>query len=71
MISEDVYYDVIKMKTAALFESCAGIGAMSAGASQEEVEKAKRPIICVGGGVHLSGATSELVRFAELNPRGP
>ena len=29
------------MKTAALFESCAGIGAMSAGASPEEVEKAK------------------------------
>ena len=42
VISEDVYYDVIKMKTAALFESCAGIGAMSAGASPEEVEKAKR-----------------------------
>ena len=40
-ISEDVYYDVIKMKTAALFESCASIGAMSAGASSEEVEKAK------------------------------
>ncbi len=40
-ISEDVYYDVIKMKTAALFESCAGIGAMSAGASPEEVESAK------------------------------
>jgi octaprenyl-diphosphate synthase len=41
VICEDVYYDVIKMKTAALFESCAGIGAMSAGASPEEVEKAK------------------------------
>jgi octaprenyl-diphosphate synthase len=40
-ISEDVYYDVIKMKTAALFESCASIGAMSAGASSAEVEKAK------------------------------
>ena len=40
-ISEDVYYDVIKMKTAALFESCAAIGAMSAGASQEEADKAK------------------------------
>lgn len=33
----------------------------------KEVEKAKRPIICVGGGVHLSGATNELVKFAELN----
>ena len=33
----------------------------------KEVEKAKRPIICVGGGVHLSGATKELIQFAELN----
>ena len=40
-ISEDIYYDVIKQKTAVLFESCAAIGALSAGASDEEVEKAK------------------------------
>ena len=40
-ISEDVYYDVIKMKTAALFESCAAIGALSAGAHKDEVEKAR------------------------------
>jgi acetolactate synthase-1/2/3 large subunit len=33
----------------------------------KEVERAKRPIICVGGGVHLSGAIHELVKFAELN----
>ncbi len=33
----------------------------------KEVEKAKRPIICVGGGVHLSKATDEIRRFAELN----
>jgi acetolactate synthase-1/2/3 large subunit len=33
----------------------------------KEVEKARRPIICVGGGVHLSGATKELLTFAELN----
>ena len=38
-ISEDVYYDVIKQKTAALFESCAAIGALSAGASDDEVRK--------------------------------
>ena len=41
-ISEDVYYDVIKQKTAALFEACAGIGALSSGASEEEVEAAKQ-----------------------------
>lgn len=33
----------------------------------KEVEEAKRPIICVGGGVHLSGATEEIRKFAELN----
>lgn len=41
-ISEDIYYQVIKQKTAALFEACAGIGAMSANASAIEVEEAKR-----------------------------
>ena len=41
-ISEDVYYDVIKQKTAALFEACAGIGALSSGASEEEVMAAKQ-----------------------------
>ena len=33
----------------------------------KEVEKAKRPIICVGGGVHLSKATEQIRKFAELN----
>ncbi len=40
VISEEVYYDVIRQKTAALFESCAAIGALSAGASDEEVKRA-------------------------------
>ena len=39
-ISESIYYDVIKQKTAVLFEACASIGALSAGASEEEVTKA-------------------------------
>lgn len=41
-IKEDVYYEVIKKKTAALFEACAAIGALSANASEEEVIKAKQ-----------------------------
>ena len=41
-ISEDVYYQVIKQKTAALFEACAAIGALSAGASDEQVERARQ-----------------------------
>ena len=39
-ISEEVYYRVIEQKTAALFQSCAAIGALSAGASDEMVKKA-------------------------------
>ena len=39
-ISEEVYYQVIQQKTAALFQSCAAIGALSAGASENEVKKA-------------------------------
>ena len=41
-ISEDVYYQVIKQKTAALFETCAGIGALSVDASREKVEAARK-----------------------------
>ena len=40
-ISEDVYYQVIKQKTAALFEACCAIGALSAGASEEDIELTK------------------------------
>lgn len=41
-ISEDVYYQVIKQKTAALFEACAELGAVSADASEEEIEAARK-----------------------------
>ena len=41
-ISEEIYYQVIKQKTAALFEACAGIGVLSANASQIAIEEAKR-----------------------------
>ena len=41
-ISEEVYYQVIKQMTAALFEACAGIGALSSGASEDDVRKAKK-----------------------------
>ncbi len=41
-ISEDVYYKVISQKTAALFEACCAIGAISAGMPEERVGRAKR-----------------------------
>ena len=40
--SEDVYYQIIKNKTAALFEACAAIGALSAGADAAAVAQAGR-----------------------------
>ena len=39
-LSEDIYYDVIRQKTAALFETCCAVAALSVGATQEEVEQA-------------------------------
>lgn len=41
VISEEVYYQIIKNKTAALFEACAGIGALSVGADEEQEQAAK------------------------------
>lgn len=39
--SEDAYYEVIKLKTAALFEACCVIGALSSGASDLDIQKAR------------------------------
>ena len=41
-LSEETYYQVINKKTAVLFEACAGLGAISVGMDNEEVEKAKK-----------------------------
>lgn len=43
-ISEEVYYQIIKNKTAALFEACASIGALSAGASDDDVKRAAQSV---------------------------
>ena len=41
-ITEDVYYEIIRQKTASLIASCCGMGASSAGADSQAVEKMKR-----------------------------
>lgn len=38
---EESYYEVIRQKTAALFEACCAMGALSAGASEEDIYKAE------------------------------
>lgn len=40
-ISEETYFQIIRKKTAVLFETCAQVGALSAGASPEKVEWAR------------------------------
>ncbi len=40
-ISEETYFQIIRKKTAVLFETCAQVGAFSAGASEEKVEWAR------------------------------
>ena len=42
VISEDTYYEIISRKTAALFEACCAIGAISAGVPEDMVGEAKR-----------------------------
>ncbi|MEJ2005866.1 MAG: polyprenyl synthetase family protein [Cyclobacteriaceae bacterium] len=37
-ITEDVYYDIIRQKTASLIASCCAVGACSAGRGEEEIE---------------------------------
>lgn len=40
-ISEEVYYSVIRQKTAALFETCAVVGAKAVNATEQQVEAAR------------------------------
>ncbi len=40
--SEQIYYDVIRKKTASLFESCAVLGCLSVGVSSDDVERARQ-----------------------------
>ncbi|MDO9261684.1 MAG: polyprenyl synthetase family protein [Flavobacteriaceae bacterium] len=41
-ITEDVYYEIIRQKTATLIAACCGIGAASVNASKEEIEKMRK-----------------------------
>ena len=40
-ITEDIYFDIIRQKTASLIASCCAVGAASAGANKETVERAR------------------------------
>ncbi len=41
-ITEDIYFEIIRQKTATLIAACTGIGAASVGAGKEEIEKMRK-----------------------------
>ena len=41
-ITEEVYFEVIRMKTASLIASCCAAGASSAGANEEQIESMRK-----------------------------
>ena len=41
-ITEDIYFDIIRQKTATLIAACCGIGAASVGGNEEEIEKMRK-----------------------------
>lgn len=63
-ISKFIYPDKVNMRT---YKPTVEGNAAQIKKVVKEVAKAKRPIICVGGGVHLSGAVSEIRKFVKDN----
>lgn len=47
-ITEDVYFDIIRQKTASLIASCCAVGASSAGANEETIQKLREFGLKVG-----------------------
>jgi len=41
-ITEDIYFEIIRQKTATLIAACTGIGAASVGANQEEIDRMRQ-----------------------------
>lgn len=41
-ITEDIYFEIIRQKTATLISACCGIGAASVGADEEEIKKMRK-----------------------------
>jgi octaprenyl-diphosphate synthase len=47
-LSEEIYYDIIRKKTASLIASCCAMGAASAGANDEQIEQMRLFGECIG-----------------------
>jgi len=69
-ITEEVYYQVIKQKTASLIKSCCKVGASSAGASEEVVERMGEFGLAVGMAFQIKDDLFDYGTFEIGKPRG-
>ena len=69
-ITEDLYYQVIQQKTASLIKSCCKVGAFSAGADDETVEKMGEFGLAVGMAFQIKDDLFDYGTFEIGKPRG-
>ena len=69
-ISEEVYYEVVRQKTASLITSCCKVGAASAGADQETIQKMGEFGLAVGMAFQIKDDLFDYGTFEIGKPRG-
>ncbi|WP_436515535.1 polyprenyl synthetase family protein [Ekhidna sp. To15] len=69
-ISEDVYYEVIRQKTASLITSCCKVGAASAGADEATIQKMGEFGLAVGMAFQIKDDLFDYGTFEIGKPRG-
>jgi len=69
-ITEEIYYNVIRQKTASLIKSCCKVGACSSGANQEVIEKMGEFGLAVGMAFQIKDDLFDYGAFEIGKPRG-
>lgn len=69
-ITEEVYYEVIRQKTASLIKSCCKVGASSSGADEETIEKMGEFGLAVGMAFQIKDDLFDYGTFEIGKPRG-
>ncbi|MEM6643912.1 MAG: polyprenyl synthetase family protein [Bacteroidota bacterium] len=69
-INEEIYYEVIRQKTASLITSCCKVGAASAGADQETIQKIGEFGMAVGMAFQIKDDLFDYGTFEIGKPRG-
>jgi octaprenyl-diphosphate synthase len=66
-ITEDIYFDIIRQKTATLIAACCGIGAASVGANQETIQQMRKFGEYIGIAFHIKEQKMTLPLIHTLN----